>query len=144
MAQQPIEIILLRQWATHLATPVWIAATDGRLIFYNEPAESLLGVRFEDAGEMHVEQLSDIFSALDEYGNAIPHGEGPLSVALLQRKPAQRALRYRALDGVWHDAEVTAFPLTARAGATSASSHSFGRRPSNREDQALGHARLAG
>jgi PAS domain-containing protein len=116
MAQQPIEMILLRQWATHLSTPIWIAATDGRLIFYNEPAESLLGVRFEDAGEMHAEQLADLFSALDEYGNAIPPGEGPLSVALKQRKPVHRAVRYRALDGVWHDAEITAFPVEGQGG----------------------------
>ena len=71
MPQQPIEIILLRQWATHMAIPIWIAGMDGHLVFYNEPAEQLLGVRFEDAGEMHVEQLSDLFSVLDEYGNAI-------------------------------------------------------------------------
>jgi PAS domain-containing protein len=116
MAQQPIEIILLRQWATHLQIPIWIAGMDGRLVFYNEPAEALLGVRFEDAGEMHVEQLSDIFSVLDEYGNAIEPHDIPLSVALMQRKPAHRPLRYRALDGIWHDAEITAFPVDGQGG----------------------------
>jgi PAS domain-containing protein len=116
MGQQPIEIILLRQWATHLAIPMWIADMDGRLVFYNEPAESIVGVRFEDAGEMHVEKLADIFSALDEHGNAIPAGEGPISLALKQRKPVQRALRYRALNGVWHDAEITAFPVDGQGG----------------------------
>jgi PAS domain-containing protein len=116
MAQQPIEIILLRQWATHLAIPIWIAGMDGNLIYYNEPAEQLLGARFEDVGEMHVEQLSDIFSVLDEYGNAIPTEDIPLTIALVRRRPAHRALRYRALDGVWHDAEVTAFPVEGQGG----------------------------
>jgi PAS domain-containing protein len=116
MPQQPIEIILLRQWATHMAIPIWIAGMDGHLVFYNEPAEQLLGVRFEDAGEMHVEQLSDLFSVLDEYGNAIPPEDIPLSVALLQRKASHRALRYRALDGVWHDADITAFPIDGQGG----------------------------
>jgi PAS domain-containing protein len=95
---------------------MWIAGMDGSLLFYNEPAEALLGVRFEDAGEMHVEQLSDIFNALDEYGNAILATDIPLGIALMKRKPAHRALRYRALDGIWHDAEVTAFPVDGQGG----------------------------
>jgi PAS domain-containing protein len=116
MAQQPIEIILLRQWATHLAIPIWIAGMDGNLIFYNEPAEALLGVRFDEAGEMPLDQLSEIFSIADTDGSSIPPEEIPLGVALMRRRPAHRILRYRALDGVWHDAEVTAFPIEGQGG----------------------------
>ena len=116
MAQQPLEIILLRQWATHLAIPIWIAGMDGNLIFYNEPAEALLGIRFDEAGEMPLDQLSEIFNIADTDGSPIPPDEIPLGIALMRRRPAHRALRYRALDGVWHDAEITAFPIEGQGG----------------------------
>jgi hypothetical protein len=49
--------------------PVFITDTKGNLIFYNEPAEQLLGSRFEDAGEMKVETWSKVFKQQDEDGN---------------------------------------------------------------------------
>ena len=48
-----IEIILNRQLADCLSIPVFITDTAGDLIFYNEPAEQILGKRFEETGEMH-------------------------------------------------------------------------------------------
>src|SRR6266545_5671917 len=59
--QQPIEIILLRRWASHMAMPVWIAGEEGELLYYNEPAEELLGQRFDEAGEMPLKDLPAIF-----------------------------------------------------------------------------------
>ena len=50
-----IELILTRQLADCLAIPVFITDTIGNLLFYNEPAEDILGKRFEDTGEMPVE-----------------------------------------------------------------------------------------
>ena len=43
MPGQPIEIILMRELADHLATPIFVVDPDGDLLFYNEPAEKLLG-----------------------------------------------------------------------------------------------------
>ena len=53
MPQQPLELILLRQCASHLAMPIWIMGPDGNLLFYNEPAEPILGRRFDEAGELN-------------------------------------------------------------------------------------------
>ena len=70
---EPIEIILLRQWASYLGLPVWIMDAEGSLIFYNEAAELLLGGRrFEESGAISVEDLSSLFSTrgtatLDHY-----------------------------------------------------------------------------
>jgi len=52
MAQQEIEVILIRQLASYLAMPMVIVNPVGTLIFYNEPAEELLAMRFEETGEM--------------------------------------------------------------------------------------------
>ena len=38
-----IELILFRQLAIHLLTPIFLVDERGALIFYNEPAEKLLG-----------------------------------------------------------------------------------------------------
>jgi hypothetical protein len=45
--------------------------TTGNLIFYNEPAENILGKKFNDTGEMPVEVWSTIFSQMDDFGNPI-------------------------------------------------------------------------
>ena len=42
MAQKDIELILTRQLASYLATPVFIVDAIGTLVFYNEPAEVIL------------------------------------------------------------------------------------------------------
>ena len=47
MAQLPIELILLRQLASGLA-PMFVVDAAGDLLFVNEPAERLLGVRFAE------------------------------------------------------------------------------------------------
>ncbi len=56
--QRPIEIILLRQWASHMATPIWIAGARGELLYYNEYAEGLLGQRFDKAGHLPSKQTA--------------------------------------------------------------------------------------
>ena len=49
-AQQPVEMILLRQVASYLTIPIWMMDSDGNLVFYNEPAETLLGIQFDEVG----------------------------------------------------------------------------------------------
>ena len=43
MAQYPVELILTRQVASQMAMPVFLVDADGTLVFYNEPAERILG-----------------------------------------------------------------------------------------------------
>ena len=69
MGSYEIEIILNRQLADCLSIPVFITDTAGDLIFYNEPAEQILGKRFEETGEMPKEEWSTAFKPLDEKGN---------------------------------------------------------------------------
>jgi PAS domain-containing protein len=112
--QQPIEIILLRQWASHMAMPVWVAGTHGELLYYNEPAEELLGRRFDEAGEMPLDELAQIFETADEHGKPIPPNRLPLGIALAKREPAHMRVRITALDGTTRLLDITAFPLTGQ------------------------------
>jgi len=116
MAQQEIEIVLMRQLGSYLATPVFIVDPQGNLIYYNEPAEQLLGHRFEETGEMAVGEWSTIFFPTDEKGVALMPDELPLVVALRDRRPVHRELRIRGLDGTFRHIGVTALPVIGHAG----------------------------
>jgi hypothetical protein len=60
MLQQEIEMILMRQLAGYLAMPIFIVDPAGTLVFSNEPAEPILGRRFEETGEMPMRERSTI------------------------------------------------------------------------------------
>lgn len=116
MAQKEIEMILMRQCAAHLTMPIFLVDREGRLIYYNEPAESLLGRPFDDAGEMYVSELASLFDTADEDGRPIPSNELPLGIAMTQRRPAFKRIRFKALDGVERLVEITALPLEGQGG----------------------------
>ena len=115
MPQQDIEVILVRQLASYLAMPIFIVDPQGTLVFYNEPAEPILGRRFEETGEMPIGEWSTIFDPTDESGQPIAPADIPLAIALTERRPAHRALWIRGLDRVQRHLEVTCFPLIGQA-----------------------------
>lgn len=114
-SQKEIELILARQLASHLAMPIFIVDPPGNLIYYNEPAELILGRRFEETGEMPVGVWSTIYKATDENGEPLPPHSLPLVIALTQHCPAHRAMWIEGLDGVRRRIEVTAFPIDGQA-----------------------------
>ena len=100
MAQQEIEVILLRQLASYLAMPIFIVDPRGTLVFYNEPAETILGKRFEETGEMSAEEWSTAFQPTDEQGRTLEAETVPLMIALNDHRPTHGSLWIRGLDGV--------------------------------------------
>jgi len=116
MAQREIEVILIRQLASYLAMPIFIVDVGGNLVFYNEPAELLLGQRFEETGEMPAAEWATVLTPADETGKPLPRKDLPLSIALNDRKPAYRRFWIRGLDQVRRLIEVVAFPLVGQAG----------------------------
>jgi PAS domain-containing protein len=115
MSQQEIEVILSRHLAEYLAMPIFIVNPDGDLIFYNEPAESILGTRYAETGIMPASEWSTIFHAMDHERVLLPPEELPLMIALARRHPAHKLFWIEGLDGVLREIEVTAFPLVGQA-----------------------------
>ena len=115
MSQQEIEVILARHLAEYLAVPIFMVDPDGDLLFYNEPAEAILGSRYNETGAMPARELATTFHTMDGEGNPIPLEELPIVIALRQRRPSHRDLWIRGLDGVAREIEVTAFPLVGQA-----------------------------
>lgn len=111
MAQHPIEMILLKQWASLIAVPVWITDADGRLVYYNEPTEEIIGVRFEDAGEMSAEQVAEVFVICDLDGAPLAADDRPLMIALTKQMSAHRRIRFLRADKEWREIAFTAIPI---------------------------------
>ena len=119
MAQQEVEVILARHLAEHLALPVFIVDPEGNLIFFNEPAEAVLGLRFGDTGLMPASEWSTMFEPVDKAGNPIPPEELPLVIAMTQSHPAHKGFWIRGLDRKLRQIELTAFPLVGQSGRIS-------------------------
>jgi PAS domain-containing protein len=115
MAQKAIEVILMRQLASYLSMPMFIVDPAGALVFYNEPAERVLGMRFEETGEMPADEWATAFTPTDEHGKPLPAKKLPLVVAIAERRPAQARFWISGLDGVRRHIEVGAFPLIGHA-----------------------------
>lgn len=116
-AQRPIELILLRQLAGYLDMPIFVVDGEGRLVYYNEPAEVLLGVRFDEVGAMEEADWLDAFRPGDEAGGVLPADQVPLLIALRERRAVHRDLWISGLDGVRRPIGATAFPLVGQGGS---------------------------
>jgi PAS domain-containing protein len=114
MAGSQIEIILSRQLADSLSIPVFLVDTLGNLLFYNEPAEELLGLRFEETGAMPVEEWSSIFKPKDEQGNGLRAEMLPLVHTLKHKVPAHGEFWIDSLKGENHKISVTSYPIMGR------------------------------
>jgi PAS domain-containing protein len=112
----PIQIILTRQLAGYLDVPLFLVDPKGTLLFYNEPAEAILGRRFEESGAMPAHEWSTGFAPVDSEGRPIPPAELPLMIALTRQRPAYRRFFIRGLNGVRRHLEVAAIPITGLQG----------------------------
>lgn len=107
----PVEMLLLRQVASYLAMPMFVVDADGELVYYNEPAEALLGRRYEETGQMPLEVWGTIFTPTDSDGQPLPPEHLPLAMAVQRRHPTQGSFWILGLDGVTRRLVVSAIPL---------------------------------
>ena len=114
MSANQIEIILSRQLADCLSVPVFLTDPEGNLLFFNEPAEELLGKRYEETGTMPVEEWSTIFNPIDENGKKLPPEGLPLVKTLTHHYPAHGEFWIESLKGKKNKISVTAYPIIGR------------------------------
>jgi PAS domain-containing protein len=111
-AQQAVEMILVRQLASYLFVPVLVVDATGTVVFYNEPAERILGVRFEETGPIDRDEADRLIELSEDPSAGAEDSERPLEVALQQRRPAHaRRWLLRRADRVRLQVELTAFPI---------------------------------
>lgn len=61
MPNQEIEFILARQLSEYLSSPIAIVDHNGRMIYYNESAEFILGKKFNESGEIESREWDERF-----------------------------------------------------------------------------------
>jgi len=106
-----IQIILARQLASSIATPILLVDARGTLIYYNEPAESIFNQRFDETGEMPAAEWTARIAAVDDNRNPLLPEDRPMMRVLAARQPVTQTMWVRRSDGEWRHLRVTAFPL---------------------------------
>lgn len=104
-------MILLRQLASYLTIPIWMMDEKGSLIYYNEPAENLLGISFDDVGPIEADQLTEMFRATDLEDRPIENSDFPVVSTLVSRRPSHGTIRFCGLDRIWREVEISAIPV---------------------------------
>ena len=99
MAQHPVELILVRHLATRLAVPVFVVDAAGDLVFFNEPAERVLGRSFNEILVMPFAEWTTVFVP-SAHGRPLDAEEIPLVVALRQVIPVHSPVDIVGGDGV--------------------------------------------
>jgi PAS domain-containing protein len=116
VAQQPIEMILIKQLASYLAMPIFVVDTIGSLVYFNLPAEAIIGQRFDETGELSWDEWRAVTNPTDRHGNPIAVDDSPLSGVIKHRRPMQGTLWIRGFDGVRRRISATGFPIVDQAG----------------------------
>jgi PAS domain-containing protein len=114
-APKSLVLILARELASNLATPMFIVDTEGVLVYYNEPAEALVGQTFSQLGEISAAEWGAMLKPEDFEGNKLSRAAIPPGVAFLEHRAAHQAIMITGLDGAKRKLEITAFPLFAKA-----------------------------
>jgi PAS domain-containing protein len=114
--RQEVEVILARQLAGYLALPMVIVDPTSVVVYYNEPAEQVLGRRFDEGAAVPQHELPEVFGFTDDSGERILATEMALATTLRTRRVAHRTFWMVGRDGVKHHIDSTAIPLIGNAG----------------------------
>ena len=62
MTHKSLPLILAREFAANIATPVSVWDERGRLVYFNEPAERIVGRSHADVGELEPAEWTKLFA----------------------------------------------------------------------------------
>ncbi len=111
LASRPIELILAKQWAGLLASPVLLFDGQGSLLYYNETAEILLGRSFGLTGPMRRGEWSAAFQFEDLDGHDLDADQTPLCSSLDGAQADQKTLVLRGIAGALTKIRLTTVPI---------------------------------
>jgi PAS domain-containing protein len=109
-------LILARELASNLATPMFLLDAGGMLVFYNDAAELLIGKPFADLGEIPAGEFGAVMELATTDGEPVKRRDTPAGLAFFDRIPAHKTLLATGYDGVRRVVEATAYPLFGAVG----------------------------
>ena len=110
-----LPLILARELASNLATPMFLMDSAGMLVYYNEAAELLIGRPFAELGEIPAAEFGEMLHLRDSDGSPLRRSDTASAIAFSERRAAHRAQWATGYDGVERAVEATAFPLFGEA-----------------------------
>jgi PAS domain S-box-containing protein len=113
-AHKSLPLILAREFASNLATPLAVIDEDGTLVFFNEPAERIIGQTHAELGDLAEREWRARFQAERPDGSPVSVEEMPTAVARRLHRPAHETLLFTMLDGRRRTLSVTAIPMLGR------------------------------
>ena len=110
-ASKSLPLILARELASNLATPMFLLDARGIVVYFNDAAELLIGKTFAEMGEITGNDFGELLQVrfLDDRPMGVR--ESPVGIAFFERRPAHRRVRATAFDGQIREVNSTAFPL---------------------------------
>lgn len=111
-----LPLILARELAANLATPMFLLDAGGMLVFYNDAAALLLGKPFAELGEIPSGEFGASLDLASLDGKRLLRRDSPSGVAFFEHKPSHMKVLATAYDGVRRAYEATAYPLLGSTG----------------------------
>jgi hypothetical protein len=108
---KPLPLILARELASNLATPIHLIDARGVLVFWNDAAAQLIGKAFGEVGEIPAEEFGAVLQTRSPNGEPLRRRDTPSGIAFFQRRPAHMTVAATGYDGVERLVHATAFPL---------------------------------
>ena len=115
-APKSLPLILAREFAANLATPMFLIDAAGVLVFYNDAAALLLGKPFAELGEIPAGEFGAVLELATPDGDVVLRRDSPAGIAFFQQRPAHATVVATAYDGIRRTYEATAYPLFASSG----------------------------
>jgi len=116
-APKSLPLILARELASNLATPMFLLDAGGMLVFYNDAAALLLGKSFAELGEIPSGEFGASLQLSTPTGEPIRRRDSPSGIAFFDHRPAHQIVVATSYDGVRRRYEATAYPLLGSSGA---------------------------
>lgn len=119
-SDQPVEpslpLILARELAANLATPVLLIDAHGMLAYLNEAAELMIGKSYGELAGMEALDLGEMLQLTALDGTPVRRRDMPSGIAYFRREPSHQTLLAVSLDGTRRRVEVTSYPLFGKVG----------------------------
>ncbi len=115
MPTQDIEFILARQLAEYLSTPIALIDHDGKMIYYNESAEYILGRKYNESGEIESRDWEDRFFEQEERNQSIKILDLPFIRVLSMRHILQGEYWMRNFEEINQKVLIVSVPLVGLA-----------------------------
>jgi PAS domain-containing protein len=110
-APKSLPLILARELASNLSTPMFLMDAAGNLVYFNDAAEQLIGRPFAEVGQISASDFGEVLELTDCDGQPLRRRDSPAGIAFFRRQPAHLTLMATGYDGVRRKVHATAYPL---------------------------------